>query len=223
MLIVATFARVAPAQDLAYETKATPKHEFFSDVWLSAYLGLSGRLAADLATYQAVFAGSLAVDISVFRAKYHHIVFTAGYQSDFQDTSKGTTAFKVETMYRRPYTAVGYDFLWKYLAVGAKLGFAAHIITSHAAYYDVDTEKGPGGHVVGYTTNEKLDEYENTGFEPGFLAAMHVGFDLGRAFHWGEDVFRLGVNLELAPRGERYDFHLLFGATLGFKGLVAKK
>ena len=188
----------------------------FSEFWVEATIGGVWAQIATPKDYHGSFKGFLDFRTSVYHWGSHHLILGAGYNRAFSDATDGSEQVVVETTYRRADLYAGYDFLWRALAVGAKLGIAGHFVTTKTSLNTIEVYSD--GDSYGFTKTGTIDSQEYTGFEPGLLLGMNAGLDISRLASFGEDVLRILFIFDYSPRGSRSDFNIGGAVSVGFRG-----
>ena len=121
------------------------------------------------------------IDWGVFVLGPHRAVIGVGFLWFSPERESGTEEISVATKYTRFDFTGGYDFTWKLIVAGVQVGAALAVNRVTTTYGE------PGVQVVGdeVVFYEPVDPEvrERTGADPGFLAGLSVGVELGEL--WG--------------------------------------
>jgi hypothetical protein len=146
------------------------------------------------------------LDWGVFAHGSHRAVLSAGFLIFTASREKGPAALTVESKYARVDWAAGYDFTWRLLVVGVDVGMALAVNTVRTSYGQPGWEVNGGE--IAFTAPENPDVKERVGADPGFLAGLELGLEIGEL--WGvEDLLEFRVKSDYVLRGARNELTLL--------------
>jgi hypothetical protein len=146
------------------------------------------------------------LDWGVFVLGPHRVVLGAGFLWFSPERRKGTAAVNVSTRYTRIDFSAGYDFSWRLLVAGAQVGLGLGV-NSVKTEYGVPTWEVDGQQVVFHDPAEP-EVKEKLGVDPGFLAGLSVGMELGRL--WGfPGMLEIRAKSDYVLRGARNEFTAL--------------
>lgn len=139
----------------------------------------------------------------VFALEPHRVTLGAGFLWLSPERESGTAAMRVETEYTRFDFTAGYDFTWRLLVAGAHVGLGLGVNRVKTSYGQ------PGWEVIEneivYHEPEDPEVRERVGSDPGFLAGLSIGVELGEL--WGvPDLIEIRAKSDYLLRGARNEF-----------------
>lgn len=143
--------------------------------------------------------------LGFFRKDIHRLCLDLGYLYYTRERSGGTTQLVLRTQYNRVAAALGYNILPKFFIIGAKLGAAFAIVTTHSEYREISyVVENNSTHFV---VESVLDSRHTTGISPGFYAGISFGIDLGDLI-WDRDknLFEIRIVGDYLVRKTRDEF-----------------
>jgi hypothetical protein len=147
-------------------------------------------------------------------------VLGAGFLWFSPEREKGTAAISVATKYSRVDLTAGYDFTWRLIVAGAQVGMGLGVNRVTTAYGQPTWEVIDNEKVVFYAPADPEME-ERLGVDPGFLAGLSVGVELGEL--WGvPDLLEIRAKSDYLLRGARNEF-TAFGVILFWPTALIKR
>lgn len=200
LAVFIVFLVISPSAEASTESSA---FSFDNKLWVNPVLGLS-LLESSLNNGQfgAGFAFGFQVEYDIARIKANTLGCGFSFIAMSNTVSKGTDQISMETRYRRAGITANYRYGLPNFYWGLKAGLGLTII----------------GNEVQFLMDDQLQRSKTVGVDPGFLAGLSIGTEVGKRFMKLKKGIRVGGEFEWNRRGRRDEMAILMVMAFQFLG-----
>ncbi len=194
----------ASAQEPTTDTTVDRSVAWFPGLALAVQAGSAWLETAtsDEFRIKPTIGGQLMLD--VLSTRQHVVVLDLGYVFLFGTDHTGTREVSVSTSYHRIHATLGYDFRYKVLIVGGRLGAAGMMFKTVTELWKSSHEV-IGGQLV-FNDGQIIGFRKDIGIDFGLMGRVELGLDLTRLLGGPSSVAELRLRADLVRRGEREEY-----------------
>lgn len=157
--------------------------------------------------HTSTFALGPSLLVAVYRFPMHRIALDVAYIHYMGKQTSGTRQLSVTTSHSRLDVAVSFDFCWKALIAGLRMGTGLSIASTTTRFTDFTSD------FSGDLSFHGGEEHAATGVNPGFLVGVTTGLNIGRLFASYRQIdIDLRIGADYFRHNERDDF--TFGVAI---------
>lgn len=152
------------------------------------------------------------VSWGVFRYGAHRALLSASYLALLGTQTDGSQVVEISTAARQLFGfSAGYDFTWRMLVAGARVGLGLVYAETQSTIYEVSTRTED--EILFIDRLAVAGRRTSAGLSTGFIGGVSAGVEFGQLFQRPETL-ELRAQGQALLRGERQDF--IVGLSLAF-------